>query len=487
MVWITQRTPYIEDSNAEWDKSMALEAKKAQDEAQFAQKMQRIQNNPNSLEARMYNFGNNLKDFNLGDALLGRQAAPTDTMSADSNGLKITTSENPRIGGILRDIAGGYQENRFTPASLENLGQNTLEGGRQKGFAYKLGEGLGSIARLANSPLGRGLIVGGLVTATGGNPLQALAYGGGATMLNQQNVLRDRVYRNDIVNSETQRIMNDTSLTDDQKENAIEQLQNQVSAYRGYMTPEVYSNLIHSQQLRDNAAYRKMYFDVNQANMQANREYQRQQDALDRAYQERAFDYKKQQDAIDNKIALANLEAKRTGAQGKPLSDTQVKDIKNLTDSLNDIDRIITKYSDSKYDAGFGLLGAARRNPLTSKIDPLATEMRQDIDMFRKSVAKAREGGRLTDQDQKYYEKALMNPNLSRKDFLALDKEFENTVKLQRDTALDMYELQGKDVSNFRNYYENKTNRQTSSTTSTGSQSTNNQSIQVGNYKVRVK
>ena len=56
---LTQRTPYIEDSNAEWDKSMALEARKAQDEAQFAQKMQRIQNNPNSLEARMYNFGNN--------------------------------------------------------------------------------------------------------------------------------------------------------------------------------------------------------------------------------------------------------------------------------------------------------------------------------------------------------------------------------------------------------------------------------------------
>ena len=39
------------------------EARKAQDEAQLAQKMQRIQNNPNSLEARMYNFGNNLKDF----------------------------------------------------------------------------------------------------------------------------------------------------------------------------------------------------------------------------------------------------------------------------------------------------------------------------------------------------------------------------------------------------------------------------------------
>lgn len=313
---LTQRTPYIEDSNAEWDKSMALETRKAQDEAQFAQKMQRIQNNPKSFEAKMYNLKNNLQGFNLADALLGKQAIPTDTMSADSNGLKITTSENPRTGGILRDIVGGYQENRFTPASLENLGQNTLEGGRQKGFAYKLGEGLGSISRLANSPLGRGLIVGGLVTATGGNPLQALAYGGGATMLNQQNVLRDRAYRNDIVNSETQRIMNDTSLTDDQKGNAIEQLQNQVSAYRGYMTPEVYSNLIRSQQLRDNAAYRKMYFDAQQENQKiANR------------FREMQYAGQQRQNAIENQFKRESLDIQKEKAQNQ---GKQVGNIGNL-------------------------------------------------------------------------------------------------------------------------------------------------------------
>lgn len=320
---LTQRTPYIEDSNAEWEKSMALEARKAQDEAQFAQKMQRIQNNPNSLEARMYNFGNNLKDFNLGDALLGKQATPTDTMSADSNGLKITTSENPRIGGILRDVTGGYQENRFTPASLENLGQNTLEGGRQKGFAYKLGEGLGSISRLANSPLGRGLIVGGLVTATGGNPLQALAYGGGATMLNQQNVLRDRAYRNDIVNSETQRIMNDTSLTDEQKENAIEQLQNQVSAYRGYMTPEVYSNLIRSQQLRDNAAYRKMYFDAQQENQKiANR------------FREMQYAAQQRQNAIENQFKRESLDIQKEKAQNQGKQAGNIGNLNAVSEQL---------------------------------------------------------------------------------------------------------------------------------------------------------
>lgn len=265
--------PYIEDSNAEWDKSMALEEQKARNEAQFAQKMQRIQNNPKSLEAKLYNFNNNLKDFNLADALLGQQATPTDSMSADGNNLKSTISQNPRTGGILRDISGGYQENRFTPASLDNLGQNTLADGRQKGFAYRLGEGFGSISRLANSPLGRGLIVGGLVSATGGNPLQALAFGGGATMLNQQNVLKDQMYRKDL---ESQGI--DTS------------------GIRGYMGDNVYGQLLKAKQLKDNAEYRKMYFDA-----------QLKQDERDRAWQREKFEYQKRQDAQQNAIAMQKL------------------------------------------------------------------------------------------------------------------------------------------------------------------------------------
>lgn len=332
--------PYIEDPNAEWDKSMALEARKAQDEAQFAQKMQRIQNNPNSLEARMYNFGNNLKDFNLGDALLGKQATPTDTMSADSNGLKITTSENPRIGGILRDIAGGYQENRFTPASLENLGQNTLEGGRQKGFAYRLGEGLGSISRLANSPLGRGLIVGGLVTATGGNPLQALAYGGGATMLNQQNVMKDKAHRNQLYQAQADKINNEyagklAEIEDDNtldeatklskintlkadQEQALQNAQNQIYGMRGYMSDDLFGNILRQQQLKDNAEYRKMYFDAQQENQKiANRfremQYaaQQRQNAIENQFKRESLDIQKEKSQNQGKQAgnIGNLNA----------------------------------------------------------------------------------------------------------------------------------------------------------------------------------
>ena len=107
-----------------------------------------------------------------------------------------TISENPRVGGALRDVAGGYNENLNNAISLDNFGQNETPDGRKKGFAYRLGEGLGSISRFAQSPLGRGLIVGGLVGATGGDALPMLAYGAGTTMQNQANIMNDKLYRN---------------------------------------------------------------------------------------------------------------------------------------------------------------------------------------------------------------------------------------------------------------------------------------------------
>ena len=352
--------------------------------------------------------------------------------------LEIGTATTPRQGGLFNDLAQGFQENATQGFNVQNLAPD-----QNKGLATRIGEGLGTLTRFANSPLGRGLIAYGTTRALGyDDPVEQGLIAG---VTRQGNISRDKAYRQGLINM------------------GVDEAQ--VNAIPGIVSDEIFTNFARAKQMQDNAEYRNMMLQNQQAQnelmnqyRQDQLNYQRMQDIQDRAMKEREFNYRASQDAFDNKIALANLEAKQQGAQGKPLSDTQVKDIKNLTDSLNDVDRIITKYSNTKYDTGFGVLGAARRNPLTSKFDPLATEMRQDIDLFKKTVAKAREGGRLTDQDQKYYEKALLNPNLTREDFLALAREFEDTVKLQRDTALDMYELQGKNVSNFRNYYENKTN-----------------------------
>lgn len=214
-----------------------------------------------------------------------------------------TISENPRVGGALRDVAGGYNENLNNAISLDNFGQNETPDGRKKGVAYRLGEGLGSISRFAQSPLGRGLIVGGLVGATGGDALPMLAYGAGTTMQNQANRMNDKLYRNELKQTYQQSIMNDpryntlTSAEDKQiqdyikqspeylnaktdeeratiagnmynslasekiasKQNeALQEVYANIDGLRGYVDKNAFGSMVQAQQLRDNAGYRNM-------------------------------------------------------------------------------------------------------------------------------------------------------------------------------------------------------------------------------------
>lgn len=134
---------------------------------------------------------NHLPKLTLFERLFGKSASPTDKVGDKD----ITVSQTPRVGGILPDIAEGYKENRNTPISLNNFGQNRLSDGREKGFAYRLGEGLGSFAKFAESPAGRGLLMAGIVGATGGGLLPALAFGGSASLMNQKNRMKDQLYR----------------------------------------------------------------------------------------------------------------------------------------------------------------------------------------------------------------------------------------------------------------------------------------------------
>lgn len=146
------------------------------------------------------------------DALLGKSADNTDNIS----GQNITVSDGPRVGGLLNDLKNGYNENRNTAFDVKNWDDTTQSNGIAKGNAYRIGEGLGTIARglnrgggvlgqglkkvgqFADTPLGRMAIMGGIVGATGGSGLEALAYGGTAGVLNQANRLKDRLYRDEL-------------------------------------------------------------------------------------------------------------------------------------------------------------------------------------------------------------------------------------------------------------------------------------------------
>lgn len=204
----------------------------------------------------------------LGEYLLGKQMPTTDNIgtTTDENGniIQSVNISNPsRQGGLFRDIADGYNENRNQGFSLNNWGQGS------KNIGTRIGEGLGSLVKFAESPAGRALLTGAAVSALGGNPLQSVAYGATAGLGNQQNRLADQLYRDDLTNQGI-----DTSNV------------------KGYMNDRAYQNMLRSKQLQDNAAYRQMYYDTMLQNhaddlefkkMQA--EAQRQEKAAERANQ----------------------------------------------------------------------------------------------------------------------------------------------------------------------------------------------------------
>lgn len=145
------------------------------------------------------------------DALLGVQAAPTDSTGL-GNGESVTRkdeitgedvvynpsnsstiSENPRVGGLLNDLASGYRENYNNRFSFKNFGDNDIDFDRKKGFGYRLGEGLGTLGRFVDSPLGRFTLAAGLNSALGYN--NSLQEGLTAAVGRQQAKARNDLYR----------------------------------------------------------------------------------------------------------------------------------------------------------------------------------------------------------------------------------------------------------------------------------------------------
>lgn len=106
-----------------------------------------------------------------------------------------------KLASGLNDFTAGYQENRNTPFQPENLQQNninyTTQGGNEinqnKNIMNRLGEGAGSIARVANNPNLQGLLAGGLVGLLTGNPIAGLGVGYGIANKNDTSRLLQKV------------------------------------------------------------------------------------------------------------------------------------------------------------------------------------------------------------------------------------------------------------------------------------------------------
>lgn len=239
---------------------------------------QEMKNNPINLS-----FGEKVSN-----ALFGTRPPSNDnigTPQTDESGnvvIDSSISQSPRVGGFFNDFTKGYNDNRFN--SL-----NTNQWGQKKRTAERFGEGLGSIVRLGESPLGRSLLVGAAVGATGGSPLQALTYGTLTGMQNQANRNADQIYRDDLIQSQQNALKNSpefATLGESEQNAQLQNIADNINARRGYLNKDVYSNLINTQQMRDNADWRKFYFDTQQENNKMNREFQQRQ--------------------LDNSIAQAN-------------------------------------------------------------------------------------------------------------------------------------------------------------------------------------
>lgn len=242
----------------------------------------------------------------------------TDTQNPTTG--EITTERVTKFQpGMLNDIASGARENYTTGFAASNLQDDIGTEGQNKGLAYRIGEGAGTLGRglrrvggalgrFADTPLGRAAIMAGVVGATGGSGLQALAYGGTAGLGNQVNRMNDSLYRRDL---EAQGI--DTS------------------NIRGYIGKDTYQNLINSRIAQENAAYRRMYYDNQNIN---------QQEMMD--LRKREAERQARQDAFDNSIKQQQV------AQGwaKIKADDEKKGSNNVA-NLQAVSQQLKRFEDS--------------------------------------------------------------------------------------------------------------------------------------------
>ena len=238
-------------------------------------------------------------------ALVGRPE--TDYGSIDLSGVDTTTPEfkenmpavdikigkNPRVGGLLPDIAAGYRENSINPLAFSNLQEKITPEGQKKGTGYRFGEFAGTAARLLDNPLVRGAIAYGLSDRMGDrNPL---IQGVTAAVGTQQNRMKDQMYRQ-----------------------ALAERDIDTSGIRGWLGNDTFKYLLEDQQVRDNAAYRNAYLESQKMNQElANRmarerlDYQKISDAADRALRTRGLDIQEQKLLEGNKknANIGNLQA----------------------------------------------------------------------------------------------------------------------------------------------------------------------------------
>lgn len=125
------------------------------------------------------------------DRLFGREMTQDyQTVNPETNETEMATVSNYRPG-LFNDLASGYRENATQGFNVNNLAPD-----KTKGLATRIGEGLGTLTRFYDKPIGRMAVATGLSMLTDeANPLRE---GVKAYVGRQQYQTADKVYRNQL-------------------------------------------------------------------------------------------------------------------------------------------------------------------------------------------------------------------------------------------------------------------------------------------------
>jgi hypothetical protein len=247
----------------------------------------------------------------LKENLLGRTFAINSEAQNPETGELEVSKVSKFQPGLLNDIRSGAKENFATGFAAPNWEQTVTPDGRKKGLGYRFGEGLGSLARFAESPLGRSLLMAGIVGATGGSGLEALGFGAGAGVANQQNRMKDQLYRNELITQGQNSVRNQegfNELTPEEQQAKLDDVVRRINSIRGYVGNDAFKSVLAGMQMQDNAAYRNALLASNLKNREKDTEMA-----------EKQFIYKQQQDAREN----AREDRRLNIAEGKIKRGTQ--------------------------------------------------------------------------------------------------------------------------------------------------------------------
>lgn len=106
--------------------------------------------------------------------------------------LNVGVSNAPRQGGLINDFISGFRENATQGFDVNNLAP------QRKGLATRIGEGLGTLARFYDKPIGRMAVATGLSMLT--DEANPLGEGVKAYVGRQTNMTRDKAYRQGLIN-----------------------------------------------------------------------------------------------------------------------------------------------------------------------------------------------------------------------------------------------------------------------------------------------